>query len=163
MRLSRPAGLLGHRSMTTAHLRYDQLAPKPFRALLGLSETVHASSLGARLVDLVLLRVSQINGCAFCMDMHWRDLVAKGEQARVLNTVAGWRESPFFDARDRAALLFAERMSRIPQGEPDPRWIAEAQAELSDVEVAELGFVVGVIQVWNRLNVMFGMPVPEGV
>lgn len=153
--------------MTTEHLRYDQLAPKPFRALLALSETVHASSLGARLVDLVLLRVSQINGCAFCMDMHWRDLVAKGEQPRVLNTVAGWRESPFFDARDRAALLFAERMSRIPQGEPDggeahARWIAEVRAEFTDVEVAELGFVVGVIQVWNRLNVMFGMPVPEG-
>jgi len=153
--------------MTTDRLRYDQLAPTPFRALLALSESVHASSLGARLVDLVLLRVSQINGCAFCMDMHWRDLIAKGEQARVLNTVAGWRESPFFSARDRAALLFAERMSRIPQGEPEAgelqaRWIAEAQAEFTDVELAELGFVVGVIQVWNRLNVMFGMPVPAG-
>jgi AhpD family alkylhydroperoxidase len=148
--------------MTTQdpRLLYSELAPKPFRALLALTSAVQTSSLGHTLVDLVFLRVSQINGCAFCIDMHWRDLIEHGEKARRLNDVAGWRESPFFDARERAALKWAELVTAIPQRDPDDAEFAELRRHFSDVEIAELGFAIVGIHAWNRLNVSFRTPIP---
>lgn len=137
-------------------LAYQDLAPRPFRALLDLSAAVQGGLLGRKLVDLVFLRVSQIHGCAFCIDMHWRDLAAQGEDPRRLNSVAGWRESPFLEPRERAALHFAELVSAIPERAPD---IAEVRAHFSDAELVELAFVVVTIQAWNRLNVTFHTPV----
>lgn len=123
-------------------LPYPKLATKPFNALLHLSETVWSGSLGKRLVDLVFLRVSQINGCAYCIDMHWRDLVKLGVDERHLNAVAGWREAPFFDARERAALQWAESVARIPHADPSDEAFAQLQAHFSDTEIAELGFAI---------------------
>lgn len=145
----------------SARINYAQLAPKPFKGLLDLSATIQKSSLGSRLVDLVLLRVSQINGCAYCIDMHWRDLMRQDIDARHLNAVVGWREAPFFSERERAALRWAEIINDIPHSDPSDEEFARLQAHFSDAEIAELGFTIAVINAWNMLNVGFRNPVPE--
>jgi len=145
----------------TARIDYKTLAPKAMKALYALSMTANGSSLGKRLMDLVVLRVSQINGCAFCIDMHWADLIKQDVNPRHVNAVAGWREAPFFDARERAALNWAEAVTAIPLREPSDADFAELKANFSDEEIAELGFVIGTITFWNLLNVSFRTPVPE--
>ncbi len=145
----------------TARVNYFQRANKAANALLALSNTVHAGALGRRLVDLVYLRVSQINGCAFCIDMHWNDLIKQDIAPRHLNALAGWREAPFFSERERAALNWAERVNAIPHAEPGDEDFAQLQAHFSEAEIAELGFAIAAIRGWNMLNVSFKQPVPE--
>lgn len=145
----------------TARLPYHQLAPQAFQALLGLSNAVHHGQLGARLADLVFLRVSQINGCAYCIDMHWRDLVKLDADPRHLNTVAGWRESPFFSDRERAALGWAEAISSRSHDATSDEAFAHLKQHFSDAEIAELGFAISAITAWNLLNLGFRNPVPE--
>jgi AhpD family alkylhydroperoxidase len=89
-------------------LPYPQLAPKAYQSMLALSESLYASGLDRVLIDLVFLRVSQINGCAFCVDKHWQDLIALGESPQRMNSVVTWHEANFFDARERAVLAWAE-------------------------------------------------------
>lgn len=147
----------------TARLPYYQLAPKPFQGLLDLSATVHKSALGSRLLDLVFLRASQINGCGFCIDMHWRDLIAHGADPRHLNAVAGWREAPFFSERERAALRWTEIVTAIPHSDASDEEFANLRTHFSDAEIAELGFAIATINAWNLLNVSLRNPVPESV
>lgn len=144
-----------------ARLPYYQLAPKAFQALLSFSGALRKDLLGARLVDLVLLRVSQINGCGYCIDMHWRDLIKLDADPRHLNAVAGWREAPFFSDRERAALRWAEAVTLIPQRDPSDEDFAELKKHFTDQEIAELGFVIANITAWNLLNVSFRNPMPE--
>jgi AhpD family alkylhydroperoxidase len=145
----------------SARLPYHQLAPRAFEALLGLSNTIHHGALGARLVDLVFLRVSQLNGCAYCIDMHWRDLIRHDADPRHLNTVAGWRESPFFSDRERAALEWAEAISSRSHHATGDEEFAGLRRHFTDAEVAELGFAISAITAWNLLNLGFRNPVPE--
>ena len=146
----------------TARIDYATLAPKAMKALLTLSMTANSSgALGKRLIDLVLLRVSQINGCAFCIDMHWADLIKQDVNPRHVNAVAGWREAPFFSERERAALNWAEAVTAIPQRDPSDADFAQLKAHFSDAEIADLGFVIGSITFWNLLNVGFRTPMPE--
>ena len=155
--------LKGHTMTHTARLPYYQLAPKDFQGLLDLSAAVHKGSLGSRLGDLVLLRVSQINGCAYCIDMHWRDLIRQDADPRHLNALAGWREAPFFSERERAALRWAEIVNATPHSDASDEEFAKLRAHFSDVEIAELGFTIAAINAWNLLNVSFRNPVPEKV
>ncbi|WP_263769516.1 carboxymuconolactone decarboxylase family protein [Propionivibrio soli] len=143
-----------------ARLPYAKLAPKAFKAMLDLSGAVH-DRLGARLVDLVFLRVSQINGCAFCIDMHWRDLIRQEVDPRHLNAVAGWREAPFFSERERAALEWAEVVTSIPHGDPSDELFEKLRRLFSEEEIADLGFAISAINGWNLLNVSFRTPLPE--
>ena len=136
--------------MQHARINYHQLAAKSFKGLLDLSMGGgRRELLGERLVEIVNLRVSQINGCAVCIDMHWADLKRQGMDLRHINAVAGWREAPFFSERERAALRWAELVAQIPQTDP------------GDAEFAALGFSIVVITSWNLLNVSFRLPVPE--
>jgi len=144
-----------------ARLSYPQLAPKAFQGLLNLSGALRRDLLGHRLVDLVLLRVSQINGCAYCIDMHWRDLIKLDADPRHLNALAGWREAPFFSERERAALRWAEIVNAIPHADLSDEEFALLKQHFSDEEIAELGFTIAVINAWNLLNVSFRNPVPE--
>lgn len=150
-------------STHTARLPYMKLAPKAFKGLYDLSMAVKAGTLGARLVDLVFLRVSQMNGCAFCMDMHWADLVKQGAEPRHLNAVAGWREAPFFNERERAALRWAEIVAATPHSDASDEEYARLTAVFTEVEIAELGFAIAAINAWNLLNVSFRQPLPEAV
>ena len=145
----------------TARLPYQRLAPKAFQGMLDLSGALRKDLLGARLVDLVFLRVSQINGCAYCIDMHWRDLIRQDADPRHLNAVAGWREAPFFSERERAALRWAEIVTATPHSDASDDEFARLQAQFSDAEIAELGFAIAAINAWNLLNVSFRNPVPE--
>lgn len=142
-------------------LNYHALAPKAAKALATLSMTAGAS-LGERLRELVNLRISQINGCAFCIDMHWAALVREGVDPRHVNAVAGWREARrFFSDRELAALNWAEAVNAVPHRTPSDADFEEVRRHFSDAEIAELTFVVGAIRAWNMLNASFHTPVPE--
>jgi AhpD family alkylhydroperoxidase len=142
-------------------LNYYAAAPKAAQALTTFS-TSCSPSLEPRLRELVNLRVSQINGCAFCMDMHSAALLKQGVDPRHLNTVAGWREAHrFFSPRERAALAWAEAVNAIPHRTPGDAEFGELREHFKDNEIAELTFAIGAIRAWNMLNASFHTPVPE--
>ncbi|MCW7540254.1 carboxymuconolactone decarboxylase family protein [Aquabacterium sp. A7-Y] len=147
---------------SAARLDHPTLAPKAYQALVALHAALEGGSLGTRLLDLVYLRVSQLNGCAFCIDMHWRDLIAHDEDPRRLNALPGWREAPFFTARERAALQWAERLTglvgRDPHA-PEDAEFAELRQHFSEVEAAELCYAIAAINAWNRLGVGLRPPI----
>lgn len=140
---------------------FFSLAPAHLQALTKLSATVKKGALGERLVELVQLRLSQINGCGFCVDMHWRDLVRQGADPRHLNAVAVWREAPFFSERERAALAWAELVNAIPAKQPSDADFDRLSAHFSQSEIAELGYAIVAIRGWNSLNVSLRNPIPE--
>jgi AhpD family alkylhydroperoxidase len=145
---------------TQARIPYAELAPKAFKSLYALSNAVHEASLGHRLIELVFLRVSQVNGCGFCVDMHWQALTKLDLNPRLLNAVAAWRETPFFDARERAALHWAEIVTDISRRDASDEEFAALRTQFSDAEIAELGFAIATINAWNRLAVSFRQPLP---
>jgi AhpD family alkylhydroperoxidase len=141
-------------------LAYQALAPKSTQALVAFARAA-APNLDRRLHELVNLRVSQINGCAFCMDMHAAALLKMDVDQRALNVLAGWREAHrFFTDRERAALAWAEAVNAVPHRTPSDAEFEEARRHLRDDELAELTFAVGAIRAWNMLNASFHMPVP---
>jgi len=142
-------------------LAYHAAAPKAAQLLTAFS-TGAAPSLDARLRNLVDLRISQINGCAFCLDMHAAELARLGTDPRHIATVGGWREATrFFSPRERAALAWAEAVNAVPHRTPGDEEFRELREYFSDKEIAELTFAVGAIRAWNMLNASFHMPVPE--
>jgi AhpD family alkylhydroperoxidase len=140
---------------------FFQLAQASLQAMIHLSGTVKKSSLGPRLVELVNLRVSQINGCGMCIDMHWRDLIKQEADPRHLNALAGWREAPFFSERERAALHWAEIVNAIPAKDPSDEDFARLKEHFTDIEIAELSYAIAVIKGWNVLNISLRNPIPE--
>ena len=139
---------------------YPKLAPKAFRAMLALDESLHGGRIDPRLAGLVKLRVSQINGCAYCLDMHAREARADGEDQRRLDTLAGWRESRLFDARERAALGWAESLTRVEAtGAADADYTPLLE-HFDETAIAELSFLVVEINAWNRLAVGMRTPLP---
>jgi AhpD family alkylhydroperoxidase len=137
------------------------LAPANLKAMIALSQSTRNSSLGARLVELVQLRVSQLNGCGVCVDMHWRDLVRQGLDPRHLNALAAWREAPFFSERERAALAWADAVNALPgRDDTDSAWPA-LREHFSDVEIAELAYTIAAIRGWNAIKLSLRSPLPE--
>jgi AhpD family alkylhydroperoxidase len=145
----------------TARIPFFTLAPANLKAMINLSASVKQSSLGERLVELVNLRVSQINGCGVCVDMHWRFLVKQDVNPRHLNAVAGWREAPFFSPRERAALGWAEAVNALPQRDDTDAAYAELEQHFNPTEVAELSYAVATIKGWNMLNLSLRNQIPE--
>lgn len=138
---------------------YYNLAPEEFQKVLELSGLVKQSSLGERLVELVFLRLSQINGCAYCIDMHWRSLLDHGSEPREVNAVAGWREAPFFSDRERAALEWAELVNAIPNSDLSDEAFERLKKHFSDNEIAKLTFTICAIRTWNQINVSLRNPI----
>lgn len=132
---------------------YPRLVPEAFRGLYAASTALHGGALGKEFLELVFLRVSQINGCAFCMDMHSTALRRAGVEPRKLDTVAGWRDSRFFDAREGAALAWAEQLTTLPSGAPADATYEALQAHFDEQGIAELTMAVATINAWNRLGV----------
>ncbi len=145
----------------TARINFFQLAPRTSKALNTLSIAVRKDLLGERLVELVNLRISQINGCAFCIDMHWNVLIKGGMDVRHVNALPGWREAPFFNERECAALRWAELVNALPHADASDEEFARLQAHFSDEEIAELSFAIATIRAWNLLNVSLRNPLPE--
>lgn len=144
-----------------ARLPFYSLAPKSLQAMIALSKSVSQGSLGERLVELVNLRVSQLNGCGVCVDMHWRVLLKGGAEPRHLNAVAGWREAPFFSARERAALAWADALNALPQRDTTDEVYSELREHFSENEIAELSYGIAAIRGWNVLNISLRNQIPE--
>jgi AhpD family alkylhydroperoxidase len=125
-------------------------APKPAAAMFRLEASI---DLDHPLRDLVKVRASQINGCAFCIDMHWKDARAAGETEERLYALDAWRESPLYSDRERAALELCEAMTLVAAGHvPDEVW-DRARAAFEEAELAQLVFTVTAINAWNRLMI----------
>ena len=129
--------------------------------LFALGKSIRAGSLEPALRELVDMRVSQINGCAFCVDMHVRELLSRGEDLQRINSVVTWREVDFFDMRERAALNWAERCTRLSQAHPGQQDFDVLRPHFSEREIVELSYAIGCINVWNRLCVGFAAPVEK--
>jgi AhpD family alkylhydroperoxidase len=108
-----------HLAAPTPRLNFQAVAPELYKAQAGINALLHESSLGIQLLELVFLRVSQINGCAFCVDMHTRELLSRGEDLQRINSIVTWPEVTFYDDRERAALNWAERCTRLSQAHPE--------------------------------------------
>lgn len=130
-------------------------------AMLALHDAVANGPLEAPLLELVRIRASQLNGCAFCLDLHARDARAAGETTQRLDVLAGWREAPVFSDRERAALALTEAVTLLAgNGVPDPV-IEDAESWFDSDELATLLFAVAEINAWNRIAVTARTPVPE--
>ncbi|MDN3919311.1 carboxymuconolactone decarboxylase family protein [Roseateles violae] len=141
--------------MTQQRLNYTQQAPEQFKKYLDFSQSIKKGSLETSLQDLITLRASQLNGCAFCVDMHVKEATIHGERALRLHHVAVWQESPLFSPRERAALAWVELLTRLPaQGVSDEAFQA-LREHFSEPEIAELSFAIVGINGWNRLAIGF--------
>ena len=140
-------------------LDYNQVAPNGIRALGGVYGYVGQSGLSAVLVDLVYLRVSQINNCAYCLDMHTRDLLKRGQNIEKLALVQAWADaSHLFDERERAALAWAETVTRVAEtGVPDEAYQA-ARAVFQEKELIDLTIAISLMNTYNRLAISFRNP-----
>ena len=139
----------------TARLHYWKAAPGVRDAMLHLHAYLGQTGLEENLLNLVYLRASQINGCAFCLDMHWKDLRAAGESEQKLSMLEAWREAPGFSDRDRSALAWTEAVTLITEGHVPDEVYGQARAQFSEAELANLTLAVVSINGWNRLNVAF--------
>ena len=141
-----------------ARLQYTKVSPGLYKAMLGLENHTSESGLERTLLDLVRLRASQINGCAFCLDMHWKDLRAAGESEQRLYSLDAWRETPFYTDRERAALVWTEAVTLITKGHVPDEVYEEARQHFSEKELADLTLAIVAINGWNRLSIAFRTP-----
>lgn len=130
---------------------YPRVIPELFQGLLALSTRLKETSLGKGLIALVDLRVSQINGCAYCVDMHGREFLAADGDLQRLNSVSTWREAPFYSERERVALQWAESLTRMGETHAPREDFDALQPHFSEREIAELTMAVAVINAWNRV------------
>jgi AhpD family alkylhydroperoxidase len=141
-----------------------KLQPAMPQALIGLGKAVAESGLEKSLVELVKIRASQINGCAFCLHMHFADARKFGESQERLDLLSAWREAPGFSARERAALAWTEALTLVAQDHVPDAVYAEAKAQFADQEFANLTAAIVTINAWNRISVAFRfVPPMEGV
>lgn len=133
--------------------------PEGYRAIQRLSGLVRESGLEHSLIELVKMRASQVNGCAYCLDMHAKDARAAGESEQRLYALSAWREAPFFSDRERAALAVTEAVTLVSDGHVPQAVLDEAAEHFSPDELTRLLFAVIEINAWNRLAITTGFPV----
>jgi AhpD family alkylhydroperoxidase len=136
-------------------LNYAAQSPELFRKLADLATAIRKSSIEETIISLVEIRTSQINGCSFCLDMHVKQAKIHGERDLRLHHVATWRESPLFEARERAALPWAEVLTKLPEGGVPDDLYERVRAQFSEKELSDLTFAVIAINAWNRAGVAF--------
>ncbi|HTT69249.1 MAG TPA: carboxymuconolactone decarboxylase family protein [Gemmatimonadales bacterium] len=134
-------------------INYAKTAPGVYDAMDALDRYLAGCGLQKPLLFLVQLRASQLNGCAYCIDMHWKDLRAAGEKEQRLYGLDAWRESPYYTDREKAALAWAEAVTRIADGHAPDAAHEEARAQFSERELADLTLAVATINAWNRLSI----------
>jgi len=118
-----------------------------------VDQYLNGCGIDAALLHLVRLRASQINGCAYCLDMHWKDLRAIGENEQRLYSLDAWRECPYYSERERAALEWTEAVTRITDGHADDAIYERVRTQFSDRELADLTLAISQINAWNRLSI----------
>ena len=134
-------------------IAYPRVAPGAFKAMLGLEEYLRQCGLEESLLNLVKLRASQVNGCAYCIDMHWKDLRAAGESEQRLYGLDAWEESPYYSDRERAALAWTDAVTNIQDGHAPDAVYEEIRRQFSEKEIADLTLAVAAINAWNRLAI----------
>ena len=138
-----------------ARLDYAAIAPEFMKAMHGLERYVQNSSIEAPLREIVKLRASQINGCAYCVDMHWKDARAGGESEERLYSLVIWRESPLYTERERAALLWTETVTLLSETHVPDEVYEEVRQHFTDKELVDLTATIALINAWNRFGVTF--------
>ncbi len=143
-------------------LNIGEVDPAAHKAVLAMERYIHSGTLGENLINLIKIRASQLNGCAFCLDMHIREATAKGESLRRLAVLSAWREAPnLYTERERAAIALTEAVTLIARdGVPDDVWDA-ARANFDEPELVQLLMAISTINVWNRLAISTHQSLPD--
>jgi len=136
-----------------ARLDYARVAPGVYEAMDALDQYIQSSGLKKPLVLLVQLRASQINGCAYCLDMHWKDLVAIGEREQRLYSLDAWRECPYYSDQERAALEWTEAVTRIGESHAPDALFQAVRQHFTEKELSDLTLAIAAINAWNRLSI----------
>ena len=136
-------------------INYSKVAPEGIRALSGLETYVRGSGLEPGLLDLVKTRASQLNRCAYCIDMHTKDARVDGETEQRLYALSAWRETPFYTDRERAALAWTEAVTLVSHGSVPDALYEEARRHFSEKELVDLTLALIAINGWNRLSISF--------
>jgi AhpD family alkylhydroperoxidase len=136
-------------------LDYTKAAPGGYKAMAGLEAYVRHSGLESSLLELIKMRASQINGCAFCIDMHSKDARAHGETEQRLYLLDAWREAPFYSERERAALAWTEAVTLVTEGHVPDEVYEQVRSQFSEEEVVNLTLAIIAINGWNRLSITF--------
>jgi AhpD family alkylhydroperoxidase len=136
-----------------ARINLMSVNPGILQAMLGLEKQVSKGGLDSKLLDLVRMRASQINGCAFCLDMHSKEARAAGETEQRLYGLSAWRETPYYSARERAALEWTEALTLVTEGHVPDEVYERVRQQFSEDELAHLSLAIVAINGWNRLNV----------
>lgn len=139
----------------TQRLNYAQLSPELFRKMSDLAAALNNSVIDVKTRDLVNIRASQLNGCAFCLDMHVKEAKIHGESELRLHHVAIWHESNLFEPRERAALAWTEAVTKLPEGGIPDALFERVRGVLSDKEISDLTFSIMAINAWNRASISF--------
>ena len=134
---------------------FTRVSPRAVQAMFGLQNYVNNSGLERSLLELVKMRASQINGCAYCLDMHTKDALAAGETAQRLFLLDAWREAPFYSGRERAALEWTEALTVVHEDHVPDAAFAAVREQFSEEEVVSLSLAVVAINGWNRLCIGF--------
>jgi AhpD family alkylhydroperoxidase len=136
-----------------ARFNSAKAAPGAYKAMLGLETYLHQCGLEESLLHLIKLRSSQINGCAYCLDMHWKDLRAIGESEQRLYSLDAWRECPYYTDRERAALEWTEAVTLVANDHVPDAVYGETRQHFNEKELADLTFAVATINAWNRMAI----------
>jgi AhpD family alkylhydroperoxidase len=139
----------------TQRIDYAQAFPEAIKAMAQMEATLRHSGLEKPLLELVKLRASQLNGCAYCIDMHTKDARAGGETEQRLYSLVAWREAPFFTPRERAALGWTEAITNIQEGHATQAAYDEARKEFEEGDLVKLTFAITTINTWNRIAIAF--------
>jgi AhpD family alkylhydroperoxidase len=143
----------------TPRLNYMEQSPELMKKFMAFSQQLASGAIEQSIIDLVVLRASQMNGCTFCIDMHVKEAKIHGERELRVHHVAGWRESTLFVPRERAALAWTEALTKLQDGGVSDELYERVRTQLSEKELSDLTFVIMNINGWNRANVAF-RPVP---
>lgn len=141
--------------MEEQRINYFRVAPEAMKGMLMMEEYIHSCGLEETIIELVKFRVSQINGCAYCLDMHSKDARANGETEQRLYMLSAWRECPFYTPKERAALTWAEALTNLPYDEIDKETFDEVRTEFGEKELVDLTTAIVAINGWNRYGVGF--------
>ncbi|GLR95976.1 MULTISPECIES: carboxymuconolactone decarboxylase family protein [Bradyrhizobium] len=136
-------------------MNYFQAAPDTMKALMALEEQIQSTGIEKSLIELIKIRASQINGCAFCINMHSEDARKRGETEQRIYLLNAWRESPAYTERERAALAWTESVTLISQTHAPDDVYEQVRAQFSDEETVNLTMLIGAINAWNRLAIAF--------
>jgi AhpD family alkylhydroperoxidase len=138
-----------------SRIEYIKAVPELLEAMQPLNDYVHNCGLEPSLIDLVVIRASQINGCAYCIDMHTKDARARGETEQRIYELDAWRETPFYSEREMAALAWTEAVTLITDGHVPDDVYEEARKQFTEVELVNLTVAITLINAWNRLSISF--------